>query len=574
MSEFFINIVNRSIAASFIVLAVLLLRLLLKKAPKWVTVLLWGIVAVRLICPFTVESVMSLIPSGETISPEIMMDKAPEINTGIPFINNTVNPAISGSLSPDPVASANPLRIWIPILSVVWIAGVVLLLAYTIISYWCVKRKVGTAVLLRDNIFQSETVVSSFVLGILQPKIYLSFHMDEQDMEHVIAHEQAHILRKDYWWKPLGFLLLTLHWFNPFMWLGYVLLCRDIEIACDEKVVKEMNIEQRADYSQALLACSVNRRMMAACPLAFGETGVKYRVKSVLSYKKPALGIIIAAMLASVVAAVCFLTDPASGRLKNIEHFKSLTEGTVAVLVSDGETYHSGTVSNDLLQELSDIKISRKEISMSRSEDRDKSHTLVLQTKRDTERTIYPNIKGLYIHFNSDFTSVWVENGVKPTLSYKVKNPLKVKELYDDFAIYNDSESAGSGGDNPANVITSADVEQLKAKFPKYFNLDTSKGLDVYIWQMSKGSYDCGLLSGENFGDTPEEQMELYQSQTSIEEMRAIIYYYISNGKITKNEVTIHAITMFLSSYQYKGIVDGAYRREINDLFWSGMPNV
>ena len=299
-----------SISASYIVLAVLLLRLLLKKAPKWITVVLWGIVAVRLVCPFSIESVLSLIPSAETVSPDIMMDRTPEINTGIPIINQVINPVISGSFTPDPGTSANPLQLWIPTFAVIWIVGMVALLIYTVISYVKVKRKIGTAVLLRENIYQSENVVSPFVLGIIKPKIYLPFNMNEKDMDHVVAHEMAHIRRKDHLWKPLGFILLTLHWFNPLMWLGYVLLCRDIELACDEKVIKELDHDARADYSQALLTCSVNRRMIAACPLAFGEVGVKDRVKSVLNYKKPAFWIIITAVVACVMVAVCFLTNP------------------------------------------------------------------------------------------------------------------------------------------------------------------------------------------------------------------------------------------------------------------------
>lgn len=310
MADIFLKIVNMSISASWIALVVLILRILLKKAPKWITVLLWGIVAVRLVCPFNFESVVSLIPSTETISTDIMMDKTPTIDSGIPIINNTINPIISSSFAPDPVASANPLQILIPILSIVWIVGIVILLVYTAISYLRVKRKIGTAVLLRNNIYQSESVVSPFVLGIIKPKIYLPFKMKEQDMKHVIAHEQAHIRRKDHLWKPLGFLILTIHWFNPLMWLGYVLLCRDIELACDEKVIKELDTEQKADYSQALLNCSVNRRMISACPLTFGEVGVKNRVKSVLNYKKPAFWIVVVAIFTSIIVAVCFLTNP------------------------------------------------------------------------------------------------------------------------------------------------------------------------------------------------------------------------------------------------------------------------
>ncbi len=310
MYEIFLKIFNMSISASYIVLAVLLFRLLLKKAPKWITVVLWGIVAVRLVCPFSIESVLSLIPSSEVVSPNIMTDKTPTINTGIPIINSTINPVISESFTPNPGDSANPLQIWIPILTAVWVVGMVALLIYTVISYVRVRRKIGTAVLYKDNIFQSENVVSPFVLGIIKPKIYLPFKMSEKDMEHVVAHEMAHIRRKDHIWKPLGFLLLTIHWFNPLMWLGYVLLCRDIELACDEKVIKELDHDARADYSQVLLTCSVNRRMIAACPLAFGEVGVKDRVKSVLNYKKPAFWVITVAVVACVVVAVCFLTNP------------------------------------------------------------------------------------------------------------------------------------------------------------------------------------------------------------------------------------------------------------------------
>ena len=318
MTGLFLKVINMSISASWLVLAVLTCRLVLKKAPKWVNVLLWGIVAVRLLFPFSVESALSLIPSAETVSPEIMMDAAPTIHTGISAINSVVNPVISQSLAPAPGAGVNPLQIWIPVLAAVWLIGVVGLLAYTGATYWRLRRKVDTAVLFRDNIFQTENVSSPFVLGIIRPRIYLPFRMDEQDIQHVAAHELAHIRRRDHWWKPLGFLLLTVYWFNPLMWLAYVLMCRDIELACDEKVIKELDSEQRADYTQALLTCSVNRRMVAACPLAFGEVGVKARVKSVMNYKKPAFWIVAVAVIACVAVAVCFLTNPV------VQH-KSLT---------------------------------------------------------------------------------------------------------------------------------------------------------------------------------------------------------------------------------------------------------
>lgn len=311
MTELFLTILNMSISAGWIVLAVLVLRLLLKKAPRWITVLLWAVVAIRLILPVTVESVMSLIPSAETVSRSIMLEQTPEIYTGISYFNNAVNPVISETnVEVTPEKSVNILHVLTPIFTGAWLVGMGAMLVYTAISYYRVRKMIGTAVRLRDNIYQSETVVSPFVLGLVKPKIYLPFAINEQDMDHVLAHEQAHIRRRDYLWKPLGFLLLTVHWFNPLLWLGYILLCRDIELACDEKVVRGLDREQRAGYSQALLTCSVNRRVIAACPLAFGEVSVKKRVKSVLNYKKPAFWIIIVAVLALIITAVCFLTNP------------------------------------------------------------------------------------------------------------------------------------------------------------------------------------------------------------------------------------------------------------------------
>ena len=331
ISEVFLKILNMSISASWLVLAVVLLRLILKKAPKWISVLLWGFVAIRLICPFSIESVLSLIPSAETVSPDIMMDWTPEISTGIGSVDTVINPIITQTFAPNPATSANPLQILIPVAGILWLTGIAAMLLYTAVSYFLLRRRVATAVLFRNNIYQSENVDSPFVLGIIKPKIYLPFQMDGQNLEHVIAHEESHIQRKDHWWKPFGFVLLALHWFNPLMWLGYILLCRDIELACDEKVIKEMDNENRADYTQALVACSVNRRSIAACPLAFGEVGVKERVKSVMNYKKPTFWIIVAAVITCIAVAVCFLTNP-----RDEDNLNSAEDGYYLLIGADG----------------------------------------------------------------------------------------------------------------------------------------------------------------------------------------------------------------------------------------------
>ena len=310
MEAVFLKLVNMSITASWLVLAINAVRLIFKKAPKWILCLLWGLGAFRLICPFSIESAMSLIPSAEPLPQEIIYTAEPQIHSGVPVIDNAVNPVLESSMTPAELTSANPTQIWSFVLSQVWILGMVLMFAYTLVSYLLLKRKVTTAIPLVKGIKQSEYVDSPFVLGIIRPVIYLPFSMEEGDMTYGIAHEKAHIRRRDHWWKPLGFLLLSIYWFNPVLWVAYILLCRDIEAACDEKVIKVMEKDERRAYSSALLNCSIHRRRIAACPMAFGETGVKARVKSVMNYKKPAFWVIVIALVISIVVAVCFLTDP------------------------------------------------------------------------------------------------------------------------------------------------------------------------------------------------------------------------------------------------------------------------
>ncbi len=310
ISKLLIQAANLSISAGWLVLAVLLARLLLKKAPRWAHVTLWGIVGLRLVLPLTWESALSLLPSRETIPQEIVTSPSPGIQSGVPMLDSFVNPVLQQQFTPNPGDSVNPLQVWLFVGAVVWLVGMGLLLGYTLFTYIRLRRRVATAVWLEENVYQSEFVASPFVLGLLRARIYLPYGLAGEAMAHVLAHEQAHLRRKDHWWKPLGFLLLTIYWFNPLLWVAYVLLCRDIELACDEKVVKKLDTQQRADYSQALLSCSVSRRSIAACPLAFGEVGVKQRIKSVLHYKKPAFWLVLVAVIACIALAVGFLTAP------------------------------------------------------------------------------------------------------------------------------------------------------------------------------------------------------------------------------------------------------------------------
>lgn len=314
MDDVFLKLVNLSISASWLILSVLVLRVVLKKAPKWVMPLLWGVVALRLVCLFSIESALSLIPSAETIPSEIVTETREPVLYEQATLDIVTNPTLPSAAEVPVGVSRQQAQVDFNIYSVLWLAGMAALLVHALVSAGRLKRKLATAILLRDNIYESEFVDSPFVFGVVKPNIYLPMHMDEGTAAYVIAHEHAHLARRDHWWKVLGYLVLALHWFNPLVWVAYILFCRDIELACDEKVVKGLDGAARADYSQALLSCAAPKRAVAACPLAFGEGNIKTRVKSALHYKKPAFWVAAAAVLAVVIVAVCFLTNPKSER--------------------------------------------------------------------------------------------------------------------------------------------------------------------------------------------------------------------------------------------------------------------
>ena len=311
MAAVFLKLLNLSISASWLVLAVLALRLVSKRSPKWMNVLLWGIVALRLMLPFSIESALSLIPSAETVSPAVVQfDPAPTITSGVSVIDNAVNPALSEHFAAAPTASVNPLYVWTEIAGWVWLIGLGAMLLYALVSYLRLRRRVSVSLCVQENIYLCDAISSPFILGVVKPRIYLPSGLDEVQRQNVLSHERAHLTRRDHWWKPLGFVLLAVYWFNPVLWLAYTLLCRDIELACDERVIRTMDESAVKTYSTVLLACSIPRKAVITCPLAFGEVGVKERVKNALHYKKPAFWVVAASVAVCVVVAVCFLTNP------------------------------------------------------------------------------------------------------------------------------------------------------------------------------------------------------------------------------------------------------------------------
>jgi len=373
VKNLFIDILNLSIVSSWLILAVLVLRLVLKRvAPRWTVCLLWGLVAISLAVPFSFESPVSLVPNREAVvytqtAEEVSKEEAPsvsvpqtptvsvpdlpvvsspvrpvtrpdklQIQSGITAVDNSINKVVSPKAE-EAANSVDRSTLAVEIGSYVWIAGAAILLAYFALSLLLLKRSLSTSVAEGNGIYKGDKVGSPFVLGFIRPKVYLPFGLSEENQSYVLRHEHAHIKRLDHLVKPLAFFILALHWFNPLVWVSYILLCRDIEYACDEKVIKELNTEERKAYATALLACGVKGRSAMSCPVAFGEISVKQRIKKALSYKKPALWIIIAVMVTAAVLALCFLSTPEKKVECGIEESSEVSTGEESSEVSAEE---------------------------------------------------------------------------------------------------------------------------------------------------------------------------------------------------------------------------------------------
>lgn len=370
MDKFFIDLINASINASWLILAVIALRLVLGKlkVPKSYQCILWILVAVRLICPVSIESNLSLIPSAETIPYEILYARSPAIQSGIPAVNNIVNPVLSETSAPKELTSVNPLQIYVYVCTRIWAFGALALLFFAIVSYLRIRRRVAIAIRMDDksDIWQSEFVDTPFILGIFRPRIYLPFHMDPRQQTCVIAHERAHLRRKDHWWKPLAFLLLAVHWFNPLMWVAYIMFCQDIELACDEHVIRSMSADDKKVYSQTLLAFSISKSFVLTCPLAFGEIGVKERIGKIIKYRKPALWMAVIAAIAVVSLTACFMTSPKSEKQESENMAEISTEfqtESTAEITSKALESESGAWDADTDQPMTGTPLTEEEIA-------------------------------------------------------------------------------------------------------------------------------------------------------------------------------------------------------------------
>ena len=350
MDKLFLQLLNMSAAAGWLILAVMVLRLFLKNAPGWLTCVLWGIVAIRLLCPFFLESPFSLIPSSQILSPyTVQYAEHPSITSGIPSLNRIVNPVLEDAFAPAPAASANPLHIWITFAGILWSLGFGALILHALASFLRIRKTVEEAVPFEKNIWLCDHIGSPFILGVFRPRVYLPSSITKQELPYVLAHEQAHLKRRDHWWKPFGYLLLSVYWFHPLIWFSYLLFCRDIELACDERVIKDMGLEGKKAYSHALVSLSLHRKLVSACPLAFGESDVKGRIRKVLRYKKPTFWMVMASVVACIVAAVCFLTNPPEKPDESQTITEHARDDKTRVRFQD-QWYNKAELSDDTLQ--------------------------------------------------------------------------------------------------------------------------------------------------------------------------------------------------------------------------------
>lgn len=522
MYDLFLTVLNQSIAASWLIAAVALLRPLLKKAPKNATLALWGLVALRLMVPLRLESAFSLVPSAQTFHAHNIQFETPAITSGIPAVDGVVNPILGTQFAPNPGGSVNPLYVWMALAADLWAVGVLALLVWALWQYARVRRMVAERVPYQDGSYLCDHLPTPFILGLFRPKIYLPSWLDADALGPVLAHEQAHLTRRDPWWKVLGFAVLSVHWFNPLCWLAYALLCKDIELACDEKAIAALGTEEKKQYSRALLACHSPQRRHNICPLAFGEVGVKERVKAVLQYRKPTFWAWMAAAVVCVVVAVCFLTVSTRGQIDLLLH-----------LPADQTSF-----------------ISEQEISSS-------SGVIKLTTGHglaDTTVQLVPTDAGVPAPAPQYLTpGMPVRFEVQPGAWYTVVvDPVSATSEED---VYLKIERVTVRIADQAAIS----MKSLKAQYPEYFGLSTFKGLEVYVWQMNENHYRFGLMEGTDREKTLEEKMAL--RGTTAEEMAAILDSY----GLEASEITVIPWGNPISGYivTQETVDDPAYLEQI-----------
>ena len=448
MDSVFLNLVNISITASYIAIAVIVFRILLKKAPKAYTCILWLLTALRLIIPVSDSTLLSftsrfsLIPSTQILPSNLIDNASPQfnINVGIEQIDKRVNAFLDDRYYEGVKVPANNGSNLMNALGIIWIIVCAAIIIYAIGSYIYLRRKTKASLCVKENTFICDYISTPFILGIIKPKILLPSTLNEEESRYVLAHEKAHLKRLDHLWKPMGFILLAIHWFNPIMWISYILFCRDIELACDECVIKNMNSNDKKAYSTALLNCSIPKKLISAYPLAFGEIGVKERIKAVIKYEKPAVITSIIAVILCIVTAICFLSNPQKVSLK--EMIGTEITNTIYGIETDGGKVKTFTDNQDdvdyILKQLDDTLIGKIPYKSATLNTYYKTITivypkppsLIYEQNNQNYNSSIAESKFLKFFFNAECSEVWIDDGEKSTAVYKVSNPEKVLAIF------------------------------------------------------------------------------------------------------------------------------------------------
>lgn len=425
MEYIFITVLNMSITASYFVIALIIFRILFRKVPKWILCVLWGLVGLRLILPFSFESILSLIPSRETIPVDIIYQQEPKITSGIPAFNHSINGIISDTFAPDPGASANPLQILTSAFSLIWIFGSIIMLSYMLISFLVLRKQTKESFKTSENFYICDLIDSPFILGFMKPKIFLPSVVSNEAIQIIVAHEKAHIRRGDHLWKPIAFILLAVYWFNPVLWVAYIFLCRDIEAACDEKVLNENGQDIKKLYSETLLEFSAPKKLINVCPLAFGETGVKTRIINILHYKKPTVWLMSTAVITGLILTLCFLSDPESNHIDDIDSYRYIFTDVEKIQLFIGSEYVYTTEDPaDELRQIKKIILEKNPSEKTRDSERDKTFRIEINDETS-------------INIDESFSILWLDDTVNPSFSYKIKNPDVLREL---FSVENNTE--------------------------------------------------------------------------------------------------------------------------------------
>lgn len=436
MEKLFLQVFDMSVTASYVILFVLVARILLKRTPKIFSYALWAIVGFRLLFPFSFESAWSLLPTqikpvtetpvieGTPITPTAITD-----NSNIHYVESLLPTATIG-------ASVDPIQIVIFVCSWIWAMGFIGLMIYSFVSMFRLKQKLKHATHFQENIYIANGLKTPFVLGFFHPKIYLPAGLYVKEREYILLHEQTHIRRGDHIIKIFAFFLVCLHWMNPLVWIAFIYMSRDMEMSCDESVLKKLGYKVKQSYSTSLLSLATGRNFLKGSPLAFGGEGdVKGRIKNVLSYKKPTLWVGMTGTIIVIVLAIGLLANPS--QMKGVLILE-VNESTISEKQFSAYHVSARALSNgvklvfgmdemkkitNLQAFIQELRVIEKEISISRAEDRAKNHQLIFY--KGTEDVF------LSFNFNADYSEIWIDNALKPSFTYQVVDPDRAKKFFE-----------------------------------------------------------------------------------------------------------------------------------------------